>query len=55
MTTNFDPAQQRAALEQLLKVRMSGLAVMTSGYDDTARQMVLESAFDPQRRHVAML
>lgn len=44
MTTNFNPAQQRAALEQLLKARISGLAVMTSEHDQTARQMVLESA-----------
>lgn len=43
MTTNFSPAQQRAALEQLLKARISGLAVMTSEHDETARQLVLDS------------
>lgn len=43
MTTNFAPAHQCAALEQLLKARISGLAVMTSEHDAEALRMVLDS------------
>ncbi len=43
MTTNFDPAQQQSVLEQMLKARVSGLAVMTSEHNDQARQLVLAS------------
>ena len=41
--TNFSPELLRAAVTQMLRARMAGIAVMTSEYDEEAFRMIRES------------